>query len=566
MLPQLAARRLRSKRKQAIPDKIRSDIPPEWVEDPEELALKVFGLVLWDGQRKIVRAAAHFASVACRSGHKCGKSLAVALLAWWFVLTRSQSRVAITAPTGRQVKEVVWREIKALWRRAEAADAIADDAVIAGYGKALIDAVDLGEIEDGPELDWFISRRCFAAQENDGLELTGMGHAVAHRLKHNYRANLPQPALAPETGVRFPDDRQILGLSAGDPEGAAGISAPELLYIVDEASGVSEPIFEAVEGNLAGGARIVLISNPTRTSGTFFNAFHKERREWETIHISSEETPNVVAGKKLVPGLATRGWIEKRRRVWGIDDPRYQVRCRGNFPRQAANSIVALALTEAAHARFPDTEPGPRLSLGVDVARFGDDKSVIIASRGLRAYKPRAVVGYDSTEVCNLIITTLNDTLAPGEEAVVNIDVGGGYGGGVYDQLWRQLQTHPTLKGRVKVNGIDSASSPNDPQFERLRDELWFNVREWLADGGAYEEHDELDEDLLTPTYEFNIRQRIKVESKDSLKKRTGRSPDYGDALCLSVYLSRGNSAPVVPETKPRPATRWGSGASKRGY
>jgi phage terminase large subunit len=81
-----------------------------------------------------------------------------------------------------------------------------------------------------------------------------------------------------------------------------------------------------VEGNRAGGAKVIMFSNPTNTSGTFYEAFHGQRNFWHPIHISAEESPNVIGGQILIPGLATAEWVEEKRLDWGEGSPLYQVR------------------------------------------------------------------------------------------------------------------------------------------------------------------------------------------------------------------------------------------------
>lgn len=469
--------------------------------DPIGFARVVFGLDLWEGQQEICTAVTESDATACKSGHKCGKSTAAALLAWWFAATRPSARVIITAPTDRQVKQVVWREVRRLWRESRKSTCLKCGART-------------------------LAKRCPVAGCNGELQPS--------------RYILPEPALAPDTGIVLPDDSQVLGFTAGNPEAMAGISSPEMLYIVDEASGVEETIFEAIEGNLAGGAKIVLISNPTQTSGQFYRAFHKERSEWRLVTISSEDTPNVKSGKKLVPGLATREWVEKRRRIWGVDDPRYQVRVRGNFPRTAANAVVSIEAIERAKARREETKPEGILKIGVDVARFGDDSSVAQPVRGLYAYEPRAVNGHDTIQVAGMVLEIVRDPkiLPKGEKCEIYIDVGGGYGGGVADQLRYAIEEDPELGLAVTVVEVHPSSSADNPHYDLKRDELWFGIREFLEEGGTLPDHDELESDLLAPTYWFTRRSRIRVEAKDEIKKRLGRSPDFGDALGLAVTQS----------------------------
>lgn len=471
-----AAKQRRARKPKHLAPQLTGDLT-QYAGDPVAFARDVFGIDLWEGQQKICLAVRDHVQTSCRSGHKCGKSTSVAVLAWWFAATRPGARVIITAPTGRQVKQVVWREIRRLWRCA---------------------------------------------------------------LKLGNPHSLPEPGLAPENGIPLPEDSQILGFTAENQEAMAGISAPEMLFIVDEASGVDEAIYEAIQGNMAGGAKLVLISNPTQTVGTFFDSHHKARSDYECVHISSEDTPNAKGNGPAIKGLASKEWVDRLRRIWGEDDPRYQVRVKGNFPSSNPNAIIGIGLLEKSHERHADlTDTSPErhgaLVLGVDVARFGDDSSVIQPVRGLYAYKPRAVYGYDTIQVAGKIIEAINDLrVSPGEAVTVNIDAGGGYGGGVADQVRASVEELGMLN--VTVCELHPSAMAADAQYDLKRDELWFGIRSWLEQGGALPKCEDLDTELLAPVYTFTIRgSKIKVEPKDEIKKRIGRSPDYADALALAV-------------------------------
>ena len=338
-------------------------------------------------------------------------------------------------------------------------------------------------------------------------------------------------ALDPRTGLRFDDGRVVIGFSTDRPETAAGQSGDELLYLVDEASGIDERIMEAIEGNLAGGGRVALCGNPTQTSGTFYDAFTTKREFWHPVHISSEETPNASGIGEPIPGLATREYVEEKRRQWGEDSPLYAVRVRGDFPTQASNSVVGLELIEAARKRYPDVPDTGPLEIGVDVARFGDDDSVIQPRRGKRAPVPRVIHGQDTVQVAGAVVQVAQELRRPGERVRVKVDVIG-VGAGVADTL-RQHQWLDV----VDVNVAESATATDDgPGYALLRDQLWFAVRDWLRDGGAFAPDEQLEAELVAPVYSFDTRGRIKVESKDSMKKRLKRSPDRADALALAVH------------------------------
>jgi len=441
----------------------------EYFDDPVGFCRDILGSPLWQKQAEIAEAARLHPSVAVRSGHKIGKTRCVASLALWWCATRPRALVILTSSSYTQVDEQLWPEVRKLY--AEAA------------------------------------RR--------GYPLGG---------------KLNQSA---EGGIRWPDGRRMFGMSTDKPERMGGYSGDQLLFIIDEASGIDEGIFEAVEGNMAGGAHKVLVGNPTQLGGTFYEAFHDQSELWHTIHVSSEHTPNVIEGRVVIPGLATSEWVEGRKIAWGEDDPRYQVRVRGNFPGQAANSVIGLTTVEEAIARWNATEADGPLELGVDVARFGDDDSVIIARRGKKAFRPVTVHGQDTVQITGLSLKVARKLRKPDERVKIKVD-GIGVGSGVVDQL----KTHDD----IDVVDVNVASAATDDEYANLRAQIWFATDDWFKDGGAIPDDKGLKGELIAPTYKFNARGKQVVEAKEEMKKRLKRSPDKADALGLSIY-----SPPLPP-------------------
>lgn len=334
--------------------------------------------------------------------------------------------------------------------------------------------------------------------------------------------------LDPGTGYRLSGGREIIGITTDDPDRLSGISSPHLLIIVDEASGYPEHMFEALEGNLAGGGRMLMLSNPTRLSGTFYDAFHGARDLWRTIHVSSLESPCITGAEPCVPGLATPEWAERAEVRWhGPDGPIYQVRVLGQFPRQAQDAVIPLALVEEAVRRWGGTSGDGRLHIGVDVARYGDDRSVIWPRRGRRAYQPIVIQGMDVVEVAGRVIEAARRGMAGDERPVVAVDTIG-IGAGVADILRRERW--------LEVHDVNVAESATAEGYANLRAQLWYALRDWLADGGAIPPDTGAEAELVSATYTYDARGRIRVADKDTIKRALGRSPDLADALALAVY------------------------------
>lgn len=460
----------------------------EYTDRPVEFIREVIGeeleVELPDGswsryQADICRALIDNDRVTVRSGQKTGKSYIAIRLAVWWACTRPNGRVTLTSSSDAQVKDPLWREIQELHRR-------------------------LGQ---------------------RSVEI------------------FPAPALDPATGVRWEDGRSIKGFATDKPVNAAGKSGAEQLFILDEASGIKNEIAEAFIGNTMGGGKILAISNPTETSGWFFDTFHSRREHWDPHQLSARETPNYRAGKVIVPGLATRERVAELVDAYGEDSPFVQVRVNGDFPTESSNVVIGLGLVESARKRWSEADhSGKALDIGVDVALFGDDDSAIVGRRGLTLYSPKwikaqhnveAVVhGYDAAKVAGQILIVTRALRRPDEPVKIKIDAGGGYGSAVASHL-RQIELDKLIE-IVEVNVATSSCEPEN--YPQLRDELWFGMREWLKAGGAFSPDERLEVELQAPKYAPTRKGQFKVDDKATIKKAIKRSPDIADAACLAVY------------------------------
>ena len=469
-------------------------ISPEALADPAVYAEQVTGLTVWSKQRELLTAARDHERVSGRSGHKVSKSTSAAELAYWFTsdpVNRPGARAIITAPTGRQVSEVIWREIHALHTRAT---------------------------------------------------------------KRGYR--LPKPGRRPGTGVRWGDGREIIGFTIDDghPEAIAGFSGEHLLFILDEASGIDDAVFEALDGNAAAGARFFLISNPTRTSGAFYDS-QQPGSDYFSVHIDSRDSPNIT-GEATIPGLATQAWVDKMVKKYGADLLFVSVRVRGEFPTSAADEIFGADLVRLAMEREAEAD-GP-LVAGLDVAAFGGDANYLAPGRGRRGLPLVTIEPGDSPAVAGRALRALRSLRTDEERRKgtlprVNIDANG-VGFGVWSLLagegftWNDEEFLPHEECiAVAVNTGEAAE--DSETYANLRAELHFTAKERLRDGASLPAHDELSEDLRAPKYSLDRHNRILVEPKLKIRARLGRSPDAGDATLLRFY-----DPPVAPARQPASA------------
>lgn len=355
-------------------------------------------------------------------------------------------------------------------------------------------------------------------------------------LRRAYQKALISPGGGPphdlaRSGLKAPDFREIVGFTARAAEDAAGVSGPRILYCVDESSGVHDRIYEAIHGNLGGGdGRILAISNPTRREGWFFDAFHDQSADWRTFHLSSEETPNARSGRLVIPGLATRQWVNERREAWGVDSPIYKVRVLGQFVDLGEDRVISLDLLGEAEARWDEVaiDLSELLHVGVDPALGGRDETAVAARRGQKVIALDTWSEGDPRRNAERVMQFVRTHAAMSERPVVKVDKGG--------EGWRVYAALQQAQG-IELYGIDFGWRPRRPKmFLRLRDELWFVARDWLRDGGTLLSDRKLEAELTSPKYRTDLRERLVVEPKDEVKKRLGRSPDRADAVVLAIW------------------------------
>lgn len=325
------------------------------------------------------------------------------------------------------------------------------------------------------------------------------------------------------------DDGTLVGFGRKpadtDVHGFQGIHRRYVLVILDEACGIPTQLWTAVEAITTNmDCRLIAVGNPDDPA-TEFNEVCKPGSGWNVIRISAFDTPNFTDEEVpdgLRPLLLAPEWEQDKARRWGVESPRYTSKVLGEFPDIGEDVLIPPSWIRAAQER--ESQPGPWSILGVDVARYGSDRTVLCLRRGPVA---RVVGDYATGSTTD---TTSKVIVAKREHSVNEIRVDGvGVGGGVVDQL---LQLgHDVLDMQAGAAAADSE------HFLNCRSAWWWATRERFESGDI--DIDPNDDDLAAELgaikYKYTARQQIQIESKAEMKKRGLGSPDRADALMLTA-------------------------------
>lgn len=510
--------------------------------DPGAWALDKLGIIFHDKQHEIGQALVENRNVAVAAGHGTGKSFQAAILACWWVDTHplGSAYVATTAPTNDQISEIIFREVKRI--HSISAERVA---------KGLLKPEDALQGRVGEDNTWKIERA--------GRLVTVM------------------------KGRKPPDNK------AGDA--FQGLHARYVLAIGDEATGLTEEMIDGLANITSNdNSRRLLISNPTNPYSYLGRIFLKPTGAWKLIHVSVFNLPTFHGGslcecpehkgqrpglgfpKDMLESISGPQYVEDKKKEYGEDSARYKARVLGEFAFEAGSALF----TDRELDQGVDTIVEPyydgRPVLGVDVARFGEDLSVVYrADRGnvmRRVWSDDIDDGSETrepalddngleiegTKVRFLeswrnapLVTKVNPdgsvemgtaervhqiamSLGAGE---VRVDASG-LGGGVADRLWALSNGG---KHYAVVEMLGGASSPDRRQWLNQRAyQMDYTLRRGLFDGRI--DIDPRDEELLDQLsgiqYEFADAASgggLKIESKESIKRRGGKSPDFVDSV-----------------------------------
>lgn len=509
-----------------------------FADDPVQCARQVFGIVPWKRQEEILRAPLQSKNISIRSGHKVSKSTSLALLAWWFYLSFPAARVVGTAVTDRQVNQIWWREVRRLAARAKK------------------------DLHWCPSCDWYYE---------DSALTDGGKHKPSWRECHTQTVHRPGVIIpgasdihkVARSGVVDPSDfSEIMGYTAREAEAIAGTSGEYLMYLLDEASGIPTDIFQAIQGNRMAGAWLIMTSNPTKSTGEYYESFHSKKHVYLNIHIDSREMPNSTGESHPIPGGAGPEAIARFQEEYGEDSAEFAIRVKGDFSAAEESKAIHISLlldAQEANKEYQQklleeggSEPStrPPLYIGIDPAGDGEagDETQISWRRGnlhlgltgSSRWRTEHVTAQLEDILRKEGATDPMGRILSGEPApVIVIDSEGPIGYDMFKSLKLWAEKFETAYGRtLHVTKFRASQRAWKEPFLYVdqRAELWANGRKYLQNGGGILEDDKLLKELHFPDFLANNRNLLFLTPKKEFRKELKRSPDRADAWLLSLW------------------------------
>jgi len=401
--------------------------------------------------------------ISVRSGHGVGKSCCLSWLIIWFLFCYPDSQVPCTAPTSEQMHDVLWKELSK-WLDLLPGPVKEHFEWTRGYLRIL----------DKPDT-WF-ARAKTARKEA--------------------------------------------------PEALAGVHGDYVFFNIDEGSGVPEEIFNTAEGALTEkNALVVMISNPTRTIGYFYDSHNKDKDNWQCLHFNSEESP-----------LVDKEFVERITSKHGKDSDEYRIRVLGEFPKIDAiddKGYIPLLVPTDLRFALEDMMFGIK-RLGVDPAGEGKNKTAwVVRDRG----KAKIICQEEISDIHSITQKTLSIMTMMGIEAS-NVFVDNfGIGANVSQEM--------AMAG-YRINSVNVGEQANDSErYINKRAESFWRLREWILHGGELIGNKNWQE-LLNIRYRRELSGKIKIISKKEMSDLGYKSPDFADALMLTFYRPDGISSNVV--------------------
>lgn len=301
----------------------------------------------------------------------------------------------------------------------------------------------------------------------------------------------------------------------------SGLHSDYVLVVVDECGEIPPPVLKAGDQALSKAVfgKILMAGNPTSHDGVLYQACTALRELWHVITITSDPDDPKRSQRVDVE------WAKEQIKTFGRDNPWVMSSILGLFPPTSINALLGIEDVEAAMKRHiaEDSYRFAQKRIGIDVARFGSDATIIFPRQGLRAYKYVEMRGASTNDVAARVMLAKNKF----DSEMEFVDGTGGFGSGVVDQL-RAAGYKPTE--------VHFSSKAIDSRFFNKRSEIIYNMCEWVKNGGCLPSDPRLSKELVAPTYTFS-NGKLRVEEKDQIRKRLGFSPDVADSLALTFSL-----------------------------
>jgi len=301
----------------------------------------------------------------------------------------------------------------------------------------------------------------------------------------------------------------------------SGGHARYYLALIDESGAIPPAIGKAAEQALSNCDKgwLVQAGNPLSQQGMLYQAVTLLRDLWHVVTITGDPDD---------PERSTRidiAWAREQIEKYGRNDPWVMAYILGQFPPSAINAILGLEDIEAAQKReMSDHElTNSERRIGVDVARFGDDRTFIALRQGLQAFEGHTMRGASGPEIAAKV-AVVYDTF-PADQ--IFIDATGGYGGSPEDAL---------RQGRFRPIPVNFSSRASDDKFFNLRSQMLWSLAEWVKRGGCLPRSQTLAKELAVITYTFQ-NGKIRIVEKEAMKDELGFSPDEADAYALTFSI-----------------------------
>lgn len=410
-----------------------------------------------------------------------GKTAVLAWIILWFLVTRPYSKVACTSITGDNLSTNLWPELAKWIARSPFLQHVLE------WTKTRI------VVKEAPE-QWFAVARAWSQSAD------------------------PQQ----------------------QAEALAGIHADHVLFVLDESGGMPQALMTTAEAVLASGkeTKIVQAGNPTSIDGPLYRACVMDAALWKVVTITGDpDDPNRSPRIKIE-------WARQQIQQYGRDNPWVKINVLGEFPPSSINALLGPSDVEAAMLRrLPEAAYSwAQVRIGVDVARYGDDRTVIFPRQGALAMQPFVMRHNHGSAVSADIATTVMRIAAALNTREIVMDATGGWAAGARDLLV-VAGYHPI---EVQFHAPCQVVDGKPPKYKNRRAEMHFLMSEWVKGGGCLPNVPELMGELTTPTYTVREDGKFQIEAKEQVKERLGRSPDLADALALTFAIPEG----IRPEAK----------------